>query len=377
MEIFRHIGYAKAERFRPPVLLPLSEGTNTARPSACPQRPFRLGFVMGEREHCALSEDCHDLNIWTPSKEGKHPVLVWIHGGAYVAGTGEEAAYDGAALCEQGEIVVVTISYRLGIFGYLYDAEKGIVNLGLQDQIMALRWVKENIGRFGGDSDLITVAGQSAGGHSVAAILSSCKEPLFRKAIIQSAPLGMKTSRKDGSALLDKVKTIASKPLEELTMDELLEVQGSILSQSRSLMPFSPLEPDFSGKVAIPSLEKVLVTWQKDDASPFVAMKLGHQDRFGSVIDRVATKVASEAVFGAPSKKYAKALRAAGIQTEAICMDWRPEGSPFGACHCLELALLFGSWERWNGVRMLGVTSREEWEKQGRALRSKWIAFIR
>ncbi len=187
----------------------------------------------------------------------------------------------------------------------------------------------------------------------------------------------MKTSRKDGSALLDKVKAIAPKPLERLTMEELLEVQGTILSRSRSLMPFSPVEPDYSGKVAVSSLEKVLVTWQKDDASPFVAMKLGHQDRFGSAIDRVATRVTSEAVFASPSKKYAEALCAAGIKTEARCLDWRPEGSPFGACHCLELALLFGSWERWKGVRMLGVISHEEWEKQRHALRAKWISYIR
>jgi len=80
---------------------------------------------MGEREESELAEDCHFLNVWTPSREGKHPVLVWIHGGAYLAGSSEEAAYDGSALCEQGDIVVVTVSYRLGIFGYLYDEEKG------------------------------------------------------------------------------------------------------------------------------------------------------------------------------------------------------------------------------------------------------------
>ena len=376
MEVFRHIEYAKAERFKDPVLLPFSEGENKAIPSACPQRPFRLGFLMGEREYCDLSEDCLTLNIWTPSKIGKYPVLVWIHGGAYVAGTGEEAAYNGAALCEQGEIVVVTVSYRLGVFGYLYDAENGMDNLGLKDQTMALRWVKENIGRFGGDPNNITVAGQPAGGHSVAAILSSCKDSLFKKAIIQSAPLRMKASRNDGESLLKRVRKAATKPLEEMTMDELLDVQKTVLSQSRSLMPFSPVEPDFSGKVTVPSLEKVLVTWQKDDASPFVAMKLGHEERFGSVIDRIVTMFASNVVFGTPAKKYVKALQNAGVRAEAYCLDWRPKGSPFGACHCLELTLLFGSWERWKEARILGRISRDEWEKKGVALRAKWISFV-
>ena len=105
-------------------------------------------------------------------------------------------------------------------------------------------------------------------------------------------------------------------------------------------------------------------------------MKLGHQERFGSIIDCVATRVASRFVLGVPAQKYVKALRAEGVSAEDCCLDWRPEGSPFGACHCLELALLFGSWERWKGVKMLGNVSREEWETEGRALCAKWIAFI-
>lgn len=376
MEVFRHIAYAKAGRFSEPVQAPLSEGEGGRVPTACPQRPFRLGFLMGEPEQYRLSEDCQFLNIWTPSKSGNYPVLVWIPGGAYVAGTGEAASYDGSALCQQGDVVVVTLSYRLGIWGYLYHAEKDIVNLGLKDQIMALRWIKENIAHFGGDPERITLAGQSAGGHSVAAIIAACKEPLFHRAIIQSAPLGFRCSPKQGEKLYRQAVRAAGKPLTECSTEELLAVQRSVLSQSGSMMAYSPIAPDFSGTVSVPTLRKVLVTWQKDDASPFVAIKLRHKERFGSSLDRTATRLASELVFAAPARKYARALQSAGLEVTQRCLDWRPEGSPFGACHCLEMSLLLGSWERWKGAGMLGSVSQEEWEARGSRLRGDWLNFV-
>lgn len=378
MEVFRHIRYATARRFEDPVQTGFSEGTVAReRPTGCPQGPFRLGFLMKETEAMLMSEDCQFLNIWTPSRTGKFPVLVWIHGGAFIAGTGEEAAYDGSSLCLQENIVVVTVSYRLGAFGYLYNKTKGISNLGLKDQMTALRWVKANISRFGGDENRITLAGQSAGGHSVAAIISTCDEPLFHKAIIQSAPLGMRCWRKDGEALYGMMLEAAGKPLETLSTDELLEAQQAVMKRSRSMMPFSPVEPDFTGRVTVPSLERVLITWQKDDASPFVALALNHQERFGNIIDKVATRIATEKVFGSTARKYAKALNAVGIHTETRCLDWCPEGSPFGACHCLELSLLFGSWERWQGAQMLGSTSHQEWKEKAQGFREEYITFIR
>lgn len=377
MEVFRHIAYATAGSFSEPVLAPLSEGVREpGMPTACPQRPFRLGFLMGEPEEFRLSEDCQFLNIWTPSRRGKYPVLVWIHGGAYVAGTGEAASYDGSALCREGNIIVVTISYRLGIWGYLYHADEGIANLGLKDQITALRWIKEHIPHFGGDPDRITVAGQSAGGHSVASIISACHEPLFRQAIIQSAPLGIRCSRKRGEILYRRAVRAAGKPLQDLTADQLLDVQRAVLSQSGSMMAYSPAEPDFSGRIAVPSLERVLVTWQKDDAAPFVAIKLKHKNRFGGLVDTVATRLSTRLVFAGPARKYARALRNSGIRTRLRCLDWHPEGSPFGACHCLEMSLLLGTWERWEGAGMLGSVPKEEWEKRGVRLRQEWLAFV-
>ena len=191
MLTYHHIRYAGSTRFGEPEAIPYDESLieETAVVS-CPQGKFRLDFIMGEGEKTIQDEDCHFLSICTPSRDGRRPVMVWIHGGAYIAGCGEESAYDGRFLAEEGDIVVVSISYRLGVFGYLYNPDGAPRNLGLKDQMAALRWVNENISRFGGDPQQVTLAGQSAGGHSVASLISCCKEPLFRKAIIQSTPLG-------------------------------------------------------------------------------------------------------------------------------------------------------------------------------------------
>jgi para-nitrobenzyl esterase len=143
-----------------------------------------------------VSEDCLYMNIWTPAKtEGERlPVMVWIHGGAYINGYGHEPEFDGEAFCKRG-VILVTFNYRLGVMGYFahpqlsersgYGASG---NYGLLDQIQALRWVKENIRTFGGDAGNVTVFGQSAGGGSVMALsVSPLAEGLAQKAIIQSA----------------------------------------------------------------------------------------------------------------------------------------------------------------------------------------------
>ena len=144
----------------------------------------------------SMSEDCLYLNIWTPTADTseKLPVMVWIHGGAYMHGHGHEIEFDGEAFCRRG-VILVTFNYRLGIMGYFAHPElskksiNGVSgNYGLLDQIQALKWVSNNIGTFGGDPENVTVFGQSAGGGSV---LSLCASPLakglFHKAIIQSA----------------------------------------------------------------------------------------------------------------------------------------------------------------------------------------------
>ena len=141
-----------------------------------------------------MSEDCLTLNIWTPAKVHNAPVFVWIHGGALVTGSSRDRLYDGTRLADQG-IVVVSINYRLGVFGWLAHPELskesplGISgNYGLLDQIEALQWVKRNISAFGGDPSNVTIAGESAGALSVMYLMTSPPaRGLFSKAIAESA----------------------------------------------------------------------------------------------------------------------------------------------------------------------------------------------
>ena len=139
-----------------------------------------------------VSEDCLYLNVWTPAAPGKkRPVMVWIHGGAFTGGSGAVPIYNGAGLAAHG-IIVVTINYRVGVYGFLahpeLTAESGTSgNYGLMDQIMALKWVRDNIAAFGGDPNAVTVAGQSAGAASVHDLMmASDAKGLFRQAIAES-----------------------------------------------------------------------------------------------------------------------------------------------------------------------------------------------
>ena len=321
---------------------------------------------MGKAGPLEHSEDCHFLTIFTPSRTGSRPVLVWIHGGSYVTGSGESSSYDASVLSKEGDIVVVNITYRLGVFGYHYGETPAQRNLGLKDQLTALRWIKENIHHFGGDSSRITLAGQSSGGHSVATLIATCREPLFRKAIIQSAPLSFSRTAEKAEKYAGKLQKLAGKPLENATTEELLNAQSAYLSSSKSNLPFQPAGVNLFGPSAVPSLEEVFLTCQKDDVSPLARW-----------LPLPLATLASRFLFISPAKRYAKKLKKEGIRAHLEVFDWRPEGSPLGACHCLELALLFGDWERWKESAMLGNTSKEEWEDRGKALRRRWIDFVK
>lgn len=199
--VFKGIPYALppvgAQRWKPPVAVPawgqVRDASNFG--PACQQPGAPAGSIYAE-VYQAMSEDCLSLSIWTPAKAKNAPVFVWIHGGNLIRGASSQAMFDGAALAKRG-VVVVSINYRLGIFGYFAHRELSAEspqgtsgNYGVLDQIAALRWVRNNIGAFGGNAAKVTIAGESAGGLAILHLLASPQaRGLFSKAIVQSASL--------------------------------------------------------------------------------------------------------------------------------------------------------------------------------------------
>lgn len=196
---FKGIPYAAPPvgnmRWRPPAPAARWNGVRDATQfgAACTQPTSHVQSIYSS-DLGRTSEDCLTLNVWTPSTTGNAPVMVWIHGGALVAGSSKETLYDGARLAREG-VVVVSINYRLGVLGWLAhpdlsaESPAGISgNYGLMDQVGALEWVKRNIESFGGDPENVAIAGESAGGLSVLYLMSSpLARGLFDRAIAQSA----------------------------------------------------------------------------------------------------------------------------------------------------------------------------------------------
>lgn len=204
------IPYARAERFGLP-RAPDTWGTARNATAFGPECPQFFGSLASSRkiDSRAVSEDCLVLNVWAADVPPAilKPVMVWIHGGAFMAGSGN--FYDGTELAARGDILVVTINYRLGILGFanLGDAlelPQIASNLGLRDQIAALEWVRDNIAAFGGDPQRVTIAGESAGSIAIS-MLMLCQRvwPLFQGVILQSGainlPHSLERSRRIGA----------------------------------------------------------------------------------------------------------------------------------------------------------------------------------
>ena len=156
--------------------------------------------MFGTRPDGPRDEDCLYLNVWSPACDpaARLPVMVWIHGGGFRVGAGDNLMYNGVNLAAEG-VVVVTVNYRLNVFGFLAhpalsaESDHGAsANYGLMDQIAALRWVRDNIAAFGGDPDNVTIFGESAGSRSVALLMAAPQaRGLFHRGICQSGALRM------------------------------------------------------------------------------------------------------------------------------------------------------------------------------------------
>jgi len=193
------------------------------------------------------SEDCLRLNLWTPATDStkKRPVMVWLHGGGFTAGSGNEhPAYDGERLARRGDVVVVSVNHRLNIFGFLDLSSLGSRyadsgNAGMLDVVAALQWVKENIARFGGDPECVTIFGQSGGGGKVSDLMAMPQaKGLFHRAIVQSGSLFSHTRRETSLAVTQKVVEVLGlsmmglpEQLQQISMEKLVEAGPAALER--------------------------------------------------------------------------------------------------------------------------------------------------
>ncbi len=239
-------------RFAPPVPVrawaeePLDAG---AFGPACPQP-----VEPGQQIYLAQDESCLTLNVWTPSADDRRrPVMVWIHGGGWIYEGTEDPLYSGAPLAARGDVVVVSVEYRLGAFGFSHFPEvPGSGNAGILDQRLALEWVRDHIPEFGGDPDDVTIFGESAGGASVGALMGlPGASALFRRAIAQSNVASLTRSADHATRMSQQLLAAAGAgdvaALRALSWPELLDAQNAVLAQN--LVEDFVYGPTFEGDV--------------------------------------------------------------------------------------------------------------------------------
>ncbi len=218
LEIFKGLRYGApptgALRFQPPRRP--TPWTETADALSLGAPAIQAGLAPGEATggrsagdppapgQPGTDEDCLFINVWTPALDGAaRPVMVWLHGGGFANGSGGAAMYDGAALARRGDVVTVSVNHRLNVFGYLHLGELGghasSGQAGMLDIVLVLEWLRDNIARFGGDPENVTIFGESGGGAKVAMLLAMpAASGLFHKAIIQSGP-GLRAVTKEAA----------------------------------------------------------------------------------------------------------------------------------------------------------------------------------
>jgi para-nitrobenzyl esterase len=342
---FKAIPYAapplRALRWRAPARPRSWSGVRqaTAFGPVCAQAPVDwAGHDLDRR-----SEDCLTLNIWTPRPmPGAHlPVMVWFHGGGYTAGAGSQSTYEGTALARRGA-VIVTINYRLGVLGYLAhpalsrESPLGVSgNYGLLDQIAALKWVRANIARFGGDPGNVTIFGQSAGGGSAMLVsVSPMARGLFQKAIFESGaalglpgmqegdPNGLKAAEEAGSAFARKLGATSLAQLRALPASALIAakaprvITGPIIDGK-----VVPLDITAAYRSRRDAGVPILLGWNSNEAARFISHET--QTSYAASVRSNYGAIAPELLHLYPASDDATATRAAQDLMSDTGFGWR------------------------------------------------------
>ncbi|MGY2295686.1 carboxylesterase family protein [Pseudomonas yamanorum] len=385
------IRYAQAERFQPPQpVLPPEDLRSASTLSKIPcQLPSRLERVMGKPSvDMPQSEDCLLLDITLPAGNVENrAVMVWFHGGGYFSGGGGMPWYGAEKLAQEGNLIVVNVSYRLGVFGYLMLDGVCQGNLGLLDQIEAVRWVNRHIAKLGGNPNNITLFGQSAGAHSIAYMMAMGKDrPLFAHAILQSPPMGSHQDQKTARAFGNVFAALLGKDPLSATVEELLAAQAQAAAQIESVMIVGPIV-DCYPLPGLPELEKAwsacriptLMGWVDDEALPFLPVvdgeHLSKEQR--KLAMRQHGKALTHSLFTDGIKELASTLADGTQPVYLYNFSWQAPDSIWGAAHCIELPFLLGDEGAWSTAPMLEGAVWSDLEIQGKALRSIWLEFAR
>lgn len=437
LEVYRGIAYAAPPvgelRFAPPRPPEPFSGIRAAEgfgPDA-PQLASPLAFDSVENPQ---SEDCLTLNVWTPAADsGRRPVMVWIHGGGFSTGGANRAMYEGAALARHGDLVFVSINYRLGVLGLLThpalrDEATGVSsNWALLDQRAALEWVRANIAAFGGDPQQVTLFGESAGGASAGLqCVAPSSRGLFVRAIVQSAspePISREQSLEATDVFLARVGIaggdVASQ-LRALSVDAILAAQlawADVAAHGRTAprpcldgVFLTEWPNDAIGKGATADLE-LIVGSNRDEAKIFLLAdprrgQLGPEDLQRRVTAqcggdesaarqlietirsaRSARKEAADAweIFCAlftdrmirvPSLRFLEAHTARGGRGRSYLFGWESKLAELGACHGLEIPFCLATLDSAEGMHAFAGSGPEA-NRLMETMRDLWIAFAR
>jgi para-nitrobenzyl esterase len=432
LAIFRGVPFAQPPvgslRFRSPVPpTARSEVLDVTTPaSICPQPPLRISEALGEHGG-RQSEDCLTLTVWSPLPLGRsRPVLVWIHGGAFLSGGGSIPWYDGARLARDNDIVVVGVNYRLGALGFL--CRPGLVNgnMGFLDQIRAIEWLNENAASFGCDPRQVTLMGQSVGAISIACMLALPPvRQLFRRAIFLSGGLLGTLSAAEAVDVADRF--CASLGIDPNSGDALHRLQcaptpqildAQLATIRATVRPAGDVMPVFSlatvsGLPAGSALEIAVqegareidalvsttseemrifqgldprITDLKSNDLPKVAQGL-FGDSGLSRIDRArrarpgATppQLLADAYtewFAQSGRRMATATAEGRGSAWLYRFDWSAPGSGYGACHCIDLPFVFGTFDAFRGARILGGAERADMEAISGVIRAAIGRFV-
>jgi para-nitrobenzyl esterase len=407
---FLGLRYARADRFAPPEPEDPWTGVHDALTPApqCPQLPSRMDVVSGpsDADRLGQDEDCLTVTVRAPLDAAPGddlPVLVWIHGGAYVIGAPSLAWYDTARLVREGRVVAVSVGYRLGVLGWLRAAGTSPGNLGLLDLAAALRWVRGHVVAFGGDPAAVTLIGESAGAHAIACLMSVPRyRPLFARVILHSGQLGLGLGSERSAArvagfVADALREVGGPGADPRTVD----VATLLRSQKRAVIrhagpggmnstpafaPVAGVEPLVGVPVADPWVaaahagHPMIIGSTADEGNTFVAIapplaRLGAGPLGGLVA--LGSRFTTQRVFAAPADRLATRAAAAGATVSSYRFAWRAPGTDLGACHAVDLPFLFGTRDAWRDAPMLaGASWDDDIEPVGAAMRARWLEFV-